>query len=50
MQGWMRNDDEMLEPMWSCCSVLPSSLIDLLVTDDREEEEEVQEQEQEDEG
>ena len=44
-QGWMRNDDGVLEPVWNCKPILPTSLIDLLETvedlsDESEEEDE----------
>ncbi|KAK2183014.1 hypothetical protein NP493_328g05006 [Ridgeia piscesae] len=39
-QGWMRTEDGVLEPVWSCGAVLPNSLVDLLDTGNREEEEE----------
>jgi len=39
-QGWIRTDDLVLEPVWSCDPVLPNSLVDLLDTGDHEVEEE----------
>ena len=35
-QGWIRNEDDVLEPLWSCNPVLPVSLIDLLASIDTE--------------
>lgn len=29
-QGWKRNDDGVLEPVWSCGPVLPPTLIDIV--------------------
>ena len=29
-QGWEKNDDGLLEPVWSCGPILPMSLIDIL--------------------
>ena len=29
-QGWERNDEGVLEPVWSCGPVLPPTLIDLV--------------------
>ena len=37
--------DGVLEPVWSCGAALPTSLVDLLDTGDREEEEEVENKE-----
>lgn len=45
-QGWMRTDDGVLEPVWSCSPILPMSLVDLLDAGDREEEEEEEEEEE----
>ena len=39
-QGWIRTEDGMLEPVWSCGSALPNSLVDFLDTGDRDDEEE----------
>ncbi len=39
-QGWMGTDEGVLEPVWSCGHILPTSLVDLLDTVDLEEEEE----------
>ena len=39
-QGCIRTEDGLLEPVWSCGSVLPNSLVDLLDTGDGEEEDE----------
>ena len=47
-QGWVRTEDRVLEPVWSCGPVLPNSLVDLLDTGDRENEE-VEEEENEEE-
>ena len=49
-QGWMRTDDGVLEPVWSCTPILPMSLVDLLGAGDREEEEEENEEEEEEVG
>ena len=46
-QGWIRTEDGVLEPVWSCDAALPTSLVDLLETGDREEEEEEEEEENE---
>ncbi len=37
-QGWEKNEDDVLEPIWSCGPILPPSLIDLLekTTEDEE--------------
>ncbi|KAK2189067.1 hypothetical protein NP493_115g02000 [Ridgeia piscesae] len=45
-QGWIRTEDGVLEPVWSCGPVLPNSLVDLLDTGDREEEEEEEDNEE----
>ena len=37
-QGWQKTSQGILEPVWSCGPVLPSSLTDLLETVDVEEE------------
>ncbi|EDO46759.1 predicted protein [Nematostella vectensis] len=37
-QGWERNDDGLLEPVWSCGPVLPTSLIDIVESTVGEEE------------
>ena len=39
-QGWIRTEDGVLEPVWSCGTTLSTSLVDLLDTGDHEEEEE----------
>ena len=39
-QGWIRTDDVVLEPVWSCDTVLLNALVDLLDTGGHEEEEE----------
>ena len=44
VQGWLRTDDGVLEPVWPCGPVLQNSLVDLLDTGDREEEEEKEEE------
>ena len=46
-QGWIRIEDGVLEPVWSCDAALPNSLVDLLDIGDREEEEEEEEEENE---
>ena len=46
-QGWMRSDEGVLEPLWSCSPVLPTSLVDLLDTGNHEQEEEEEEEEEE---
>ena len=38
-QGWLRNDEGVLEPLWSCKPVLPVSLVDIMDTIDHELEE-----------
>lgn len=37
-QGWIKTEEGMLEPLWSCGPVLPTSLVDLLETIDDQEE------------
>ena len=39
-QGWIRIEDGVVEPVWSCSAALPNSLVDFLHTGHREEEEE----------
>ena len=46
-QGWLRTDDGVMEPVWSCTPILPMSLVDLLDAGDREEEEEEENEEEE---
>ena len=36
-QGWIRTDDGVMEPVWSCSPVLQNSLVDLLDIGHREE-------------
>ena len=36
-QGWTLTVEGLLEPVWSCCPVLPPSLVDLLGTDSDDE-------------
>ena len=36
-QGWKKNTEGVLEPVWSCGPVLPTSLVDILHTIDHEE-------------
>ena len=43
-QGWIRTEDGVLKPVWSCAAVLPNSMVDLLDTGDREYEEEEEEE------
>jgi len=43
-QGWIKTEDGVLEPVWSCDATLPNSLVDLLDTGDRVEEEEEEEE------
>ena len=38
-QGWLRNDEGVLESLWLCKPVLPVSLVDILDTIDHELEE-----------
>lgn len=45
----MRTDEGALEPVWSCGPVLPTSLVDLLDTDDSTGSEEDEELDYEDE-
>ncbi|KAK2164990.1 hypothetical protein NP493_1387g00009 [Ridgeia piscesae] len=45
--GWIRTEDGVLEPVWSCGAALPNSLIDLLDTGDRDKEEEEEEENEE---
>ena len=35
-QGWMKTDLKVLEPLWSCGDVLPTSQVDLRDASDRE--------------
>ncbi len=37
-QGWQKNDDGILEPVWSSGPILPEALVDLVETSVREEE------------
>ena len=37
-QEWIRTEDGVLEPVWSCGAAVPNSLVNLLDTGDREEE------------
>ena len=46
-QRWIKTEDGVLEPVWSCDAALPNSLVDPLDTGDREEEEEEEEEENE---
>ena len=39
-QVWIRTEDGVLEPVWSCGAALPNPLVNLLDTGDREEEKE----------
>ncbi|KAK2169923.1 hypothetical protein NP493_1171g00046 [Ridgeia piscesae] len=43
-QGWIRTEDGVLEPVWSCGAALPNSLVNLLDTGDREDEKEEEEE------
>ena len=45
--GCIRTDQGVLEPLWSCVPVLPTSLVDLLDTGHREEEDEVEDEDEE---
>lgn len=47
-QGWIKTDDGVLEPVWSCGPVLPTALVDLLDTAADEEDDEEGEDEDED--
>ena len=48
-QGWVNTHEGVLEPMWSFGPIMPTSLVDLLVTCDREVvEEDAEEEERED--
>ena len=46
-QGWIRTEDGVLEPVWSCDAALSNSLVDIQDTGDREEEEEEEEENEE---
>ena len=46
--GWIRTEDGVVEPMWSCGAALPNPLVNLLDTGDHEEEKEEEEEENED--
>ena len=46
-QGWIRTEDGVLEPVWSCDAALPNLVVELLDTGDREEEEEGEEENEE---
>lgn len=35
-QGWEKNEEGLLEPIWSCGPILPTSLVDLLQSFDDE--------------
>lgn len=41
-QGWERNEEGVLEPIWTAGPIMPTSLVDILAkeTDSEEEEEE----------
>ena len=39
-QRWMKTDEGALEPVWSCGPIMPTSLVDLLVSFEREVEDE----------
>ena len=43
-QGWIWTEDGVLEPVWSCGTALPNSLVDFLDTGDRDDEEEEEEE------
>ena len=43
-QGWLRTEDGVLKPVWSCGAALPNSLVNILDTGDREEEKEEDEE------
>ena len=45
-QGWARTDEGVLEPVWSCGPILPSSLVDLLCNVVAEGGEEFEEEEE----
>ena len=47
-QWWIRTEDGVLEPVWSCDAALPNSLVELQDTGDREEEEEEEEENEKD--
>ena len=48
-QGWIRTDEGVLEPLRSCCPVLPTSLVDILDTiEQREKENDDMDESQED--
>ena len=49
-QGWVNTHEGVLEPMWSFGTIMPTSLVDLLVTCDREVVEEEEEEEERDDG
>ena len=44
-QGWIKTDLGVLEPLWSCCPVLSTSLADLVDAGDREEDDQVDHEE-----
>ena len=46
----MRTEKGVLEPVWSNGSVLPTSLVDLLNTDDLEDDDETEEEDEETDG
>ena len=35
VQGWVNTQELLLEPVWSCSPIMPTSLVDLLVTCER---------------
>ena len=43
-QEWMKTDEGVLKPVWSCGPILPTSLADLLDTGEHEQEEEEKEE------
>ena len=46
-QGWIKTEEGLLEPLWSCGPVLPTSLVDLLETIDDQEEAETDREDEE---
>ena len=47
-QGWTKTELEVLEPLWSCGDVLPTSLVDLRDAGDREADDQVYHEEHND--
>ena len=47
---WIRTEDGVLEPVWSCSATLPNALVDSLDTGELEEKEEEEEEDENEDG